>query len=211
MDLTCLMSIKLLNPNPPDMEKLILVMATQSEHKVKEIRAMLPAHIELKTMAEIGFHDDIDETGTTLEENAWIKADAIFNKTGLNVFAEDTGLEVSALNGQPGVYTARYAGPQKNNDDNIAKLLIELTSEQNRKAQFRTILALYLNGEKYEFEGIVTGAIANEIHGEGGFGYDPIFIPEGYDQTFAELPLATKNSISHRGRAIGAMVDFLVG
>ncbi len=184
-------------------------MATKSKHKVGEIKTMLSDSFSLVTMEEAGFHDDITEDGTTLEENAWIKANTIYAKTGKNVFGEDTGLEIEALNGSPGVITAIYAGEHRSDNDNINKVLNEMEGIENRKAQFRTVIALWYNNKKYTFEGKVKGFITNEKAGVGGFGYDPIFVPEGYDKTFAELQDEIKNRISHRADAVRQMVDFL--
>jgi XTP/dITP diphosphohydrolase len=157
----------------------------------------------------INCFDEIEETGTTLEENAQLKADYVTKNYGYNCFSDDTGLLVDALNGAPGVYTARYGGPEKDANANMNKLLDELKESKNRNAHFKTAITLNLNSEKHEFNGIVNGVIAHKKSGKKGFGYDPIFIPEGYDKTFAELPLAVKNTISHRGRAIQKLIAFL--
>jgi len=191
------------------MAKINLIMATKSIHKVKEIREMLDPSFSLITMEEAGFNDDIEENGDTLEENAWIKADTLYRALNTNVFGEDTGLEIDILEGLPGVNTARFAGEHRSDLDNIKKVLDLLDGQTNRSAQFRTIIALIFNGEKYTFEGIVRGKIAKEIRGDNGFGYDPIFIPDGYEQSFALLPSMVKNAISHRGIAVHKMIAFL--
>ena len=188
---------------------LKLVFATHNDHKLKEVQQLLPEHIELLSLKDINCLEEIPETGDTLEENAKIKADYVTQTFGLDCFSDDTGLLVDALNGAPGVYSARYAGGQKSASDNMEKLLSELKSATDRSAHFKTVVNLNLNGESYTFEGIVEGQITTEIHGEGGFGYDPIFMPNGYDNTFGELPSAVKNAISHRGRAIEKLVEFL--
>lgn len=173
------------------------------------MQQLLPASIQLLSLKDIECFDEIPETGGTLEENAKIKADYVTQTYGLNCFSDDTGLLVDALNGAPGVYSARYAGEQKNAQDNMQKLLSELKDTTNREAHFKTVVHLNLNGKSHAFEGIVEGVITEEMHGPGGFGYDPIFMPNGYDKTFGELPAETKNAISHRGRAIQKLVDFL--
>lgn len=153
--------------------------------------------------------EEIPETGATLEENAKIKADYITKNYGFDCFSDDTGLLIDALNGEPGIYSARYAGHQKNAQENMAKVLDELHDESNRDAHFKTVIHLNLNGEGHIFEGVVNGEITKEQHGTGGFGYDPIFKPKGFDQTFGELPLNVKNSVSHRARAVQKLVEFL--
>ncbi len=186
------------------------IFATQNQNKVKEVSKILDnKEAILISLAEIGYTDDIAETGTTLNENAWIKADTIHTTLGGNVIAEDTGLEVTAIDMAPGVYSARYAGPQKNDQDNINKLLDTLKDKEDRSARFRTVVAVWLDGERHTFEGIVNGTIAHERMGTGGFGYDPVFIPEGHDQSFGILSAKIKNSISHRGRAFTAVKEFL--
>ncbi|GLU44444.1 non-canonical purine NTP diphosphatase [Allomuricauda sp. NBRC 101325] len=186
-----------------------LVFATHNDHKLKEVQQLLPASIQLLSLKDIECFDEIPETGDTLEENAKIKADYVTHTYGLNCFSDDTGLLVDALHGAPGVFSARYAGDQKNAKDNMQKLLSELEGRNNRNAHFKTMVHLNLNGESYAFEGIVEGIITKEEQGNGGFGYDPIFRPNGYEKTFGELPSETKNAISHRGRAIEKLVDFL--
>ncbi len=186
-----------------------LVFATHNDHKLKEVQQLLPKNIQLLSLKDIDCFDEIPETGDTLEENAKIKADHITQTYGLNCFSDDTGLLVDALNGAPGVYSARYAGGQKDASDNMQKLLNELNGKNNRKAHFKTVVHLNLNGEVKAFEGTVEGVITDKEQGKGGFGYDPIFKPNGFDKTFGELPSDVKNSISHRGRAIRKLVEFL--
>jgi len=188
---------------------LKLVFATHNDHKLKEVQQLLPKNIQLLSLKDIDCFDEIPETGDTLEENAKIKADHITQTYGLNCFSDDTGLLVDALNGAPGVYSARYAGEQKDASDNMQKLLNELNGKNNRKAHFKTVVHLNLNGEVHAFEGTVEGVITDKEQGKGGFGYDPIFKPNGFDKTFGELPSDVKNSISHRGRAIRKLVEFL--
>jgi non-canonical purine NTP pyrophosphatase, rdgB/HAM1 family len=186
-----------------------LVFATNNQHKVDEVQVMLPSSLELKTLSQVNINEDIPEDYPTLEGNALQKARYIYEKYGYSCFADDTGLEIEALNGEPGVYSARYAGEQKNSEDNIDKVLAKLGSEVNRKACFRTVIALILEGKEYLFEGRVDGDILSERHGTNGFGYDPIFRPEGFSVSFAEMEMGLKNEISHRGRAVAKLVDFL--
>lgn len=186
-----------------------IVFATNNTNKLKEVQSQLPAIIELLSLGEIGCTEDIPETSDTIEGNALQKANYIKNKYGYDCFADDTGLEVEALVGAPGVYSARYAGEQKNADDNMNKLLAELQDKPNRNAQFKTVIALILNGETQTFQGICKGTITTSKKGEKGFGYDPVFQPDGYDITFAEMDLGTKNSIGHRGKAIRQLLEFL--
>lgn len=186
-----------------------LVFATHNAHKVDEVRAILPASVELVGLAALGCHDEIPETGDTLRDNALQKVQYIHDRFGVDCFADDTGLEVEALDGAPGVYSARYAGEPADFAKNRAKLLAALTGISNRRAQFRTVVSLILNDKTYFFEGIVTGRIIAEERGVGGFGYDSVFVPDGYDKTFAELPAAVKNSISHRARAMEQLNNFL--
>ena len=186
-----------------------LVFATNNTHKLKEVRAMLGQEMELLSLRDINCHADIPETGNTLEENALQKAMYIKEHFNMNCFADDTGREVEALNGEPGVYSARYAGGEGHDSAaNMKKLLEKLKGIENRRARFRTVIALIRDGQTFYFEGIVNGKITTQLHGEGGFGYDPIFIPEGYEQTFAELG-EVKNTISHRARAVEKLVKFL--
>lgn len=187
-----------------------LVFATNNKHKLDEVRKITSHHpVEIVSLAEINCFDDIPETAETLEGNALQKAHYIQEKFGLNCFADDTGLEVEALNNAPGVYSARYAGPGHDSEANMKKLLHEMEGKENRKARFRTVIALVWNGKTYTFEGIVNGTITTAKRGENGFGYDPIFIPEGYDQTFAELGDNIKNQISHRAKAVEKLDEFL--
>lgn len=187
-----------------------LVFATNNKHKLDEVRKITSHHpVEIVSLAEINCFDDIPETADTLEGNALQKAHYIQEKFGLNCFADDTGLEVEALNNAPGVYSARYAGLGHDSEANMKKLLKEMEGKENRKARFRTVIALVWNGKTYTFEGIVNGTITTAKRGENGFGYDPIFIPEGYDQTFAELGDNIKNQISHRAKAVEKLDEFL--
>ena len=185
-----------------------IVFATHNKNKLEEIRNIL-TNYEVVGLRDIGCETDIVEDADYLQGNAKIKADFVTNNYHLNCFADDTGLEVEALNGAPGVYSARYAGEGCSYHDNVVKLLAAMKGIKNRKARFRTVIALNLNGKQYFFEGIVNGSILEEEHGAGGFGYDPIFQPDGYDVTFAEMPMEVKNKISHRGRAVQKLVDFL--
>ena len=188
-----------------------LVFATHNPNKLKEVQALLPASITLLSLDDIGCTEEIEETGTTLTENAYIKARHVRDRYGLNCFADDSGLEIDALDGAPGVISARYAGPQKDNEANILKVWNTLANKTNKAAQFRTIIALCMGKEEKDFEGIVRGKLIHEKRGEKGFGYDPIFIPDGYTQTFAELGKDVKNKISHRARAIEALIEALNG
>ncbi len=185
-----------------------LIFATANEHKLTEIRSILPYH-EIKGLIDVGITEDIEETGLTLEENALIKAKYLFEKTQCISLSEDTGLEVDALDGAPGVHTARFAGDHKNPDDNMAKLLELLGDTEDRSAQFRTVIVLIDHDQTLYFEGIVKGSIAKVKSGNKGFGYDPIFIPDGYDRTFADLDVSIKNQISHRARAVMKLVSYL--
>ncbi|MDN3493110.1 non-canonical purine NTP diphosphatase [Winogradskyella bathintestinalis] len=186
-----------------------LVFATNNLNKLKEVQAILPPHIKLLSLNDIACLEDIPETQSTIEGNAVQKADYLKKQYGYDCFADDTGLEVEALNGDPGVFSARYAGPQRNAEDNIDKLLSELKNNTNRKAQFKTVIALHYKGKLHTFTGICKGEITNQIHGDGGFGYDPIFKAEGYDKTFSEISLDVKNKIGHRGKAVAQLIDFL--
>jgi XTP/dITP diphosphohydrolase len=189
-----------------------IVFATNNEHKLSEIRDILGETIEVLSLKDIGCDVDIPETGKTLEENALQKAQYVYDHYHIDCFADDTGLEVEALNGAPGVYSARYAGGEGHDSEaNMTKLLKELANNNNRKARFRTIIALILQGAIHEFEGIVNGEITRERSGVEGFGYDPIFQPDGYDKTFAELGTDIKNQISHRARATQKLADYLLG
>ena len=186
-----------------------LVFATNNQHKLEEVSAILGNSIELLSLKDINCDTDIPETADTLEGNALLKAQYIYNNFGINCFADDTGLEIEALNNEPGVYSARYAGENKNPEANMLKVLDNLREKANRKARFRTVIALILNGKEYLFEGIINGKITNSKQGSAGFGYDPIFMPEGYNETFAELGNNIKNKISHRALAINKLSDFL--
>jgi XTP/dITP diphosphohydrolase len=186
-----------------------ICFATNNEHKVAEVQQMLPDTIQLITLAQAGCTDELPETQNTLEGNSRQKAAYVFEHFKINCFADDTGLEVEALNGEPGVYSARYSGNQRNSSDNINLLLEKLKDQENRNARFRTSITLVLDGEYFQFNGTVEGKIINEIRGAEGFGYDPIFVPNGYEKTFAEMTAEEKNSISHRGRAIAKLVTFL--
>jgi XTP/dITP diphosphohydrolase len=188
---------------------MTLVFATHNPNKLREVQALVPQSIKLLSLTDIECREDIPETQPTIEGNAKQKADFIKEHYGYDCFADDTGLEVDALNGAPGVYSARYAGPQRNAQDNMNKLLKDLEGKSKRGAQFKTVIALYLNGHYHEFTGICRGIITTEKHGHQGFGYDPIFLPNDYDQTFAQMDLELKNQIGHRGKAIQELVSFL--
>lgn len=186
-----------------------LVFATQNENKAQEIQLLLPEYFKILTLKDIKCFDDIEETADTLEGNSLIKASFISETYNLNCFADDTGLEIEALDFRPGVHSARYAGPDKSADANIDKVLSELEGKTKRNAQFRTIITLILNSSTFTFEGIVHGEIILEKRGENGFAYDPIFVPEGALKTFAEMTLTEKNQYSHRARAFQKMIVFL--
>lgn len=186
-----------------------IVFATNNENKVREIRSILGNSFELLSLKDLNINDDIPENEPTLEENAMYKARYVYNLLNMNVFADDTGLEIDVLEGLPGVHSARFAGEDKNSDANIKKALSMMGSAINRKARFRTVIALIINGKEFQFEGVVNGNIINEKRGTGGFGYDPVFIPEGSDLTFAQMPLAQKNLFSHRAKAFEKFRSFL--
>lgn len=186
-----------------------LVFATNNQNKLKEVQQMLSDHIELLSLKDIGCFEDIPETADTLKGNAKIKADHVTKNYGYDCFADDTGLEVDSLNGEPGVYSARYGGEPRDADKNMNKLLKNLSDTNDRSAQFRTIITLNLNDKSYDFEGICRGDILTEKKGNEGFGYDPIFQPKGYQQSFAEMSSDEKNKISHRGLAVEKLVEFL--
>ena len=187
-----------------------LVFATNNAHKLEEIRAILGNKIEILSLNDINCHADIPETADTLEGNAALKAQYIYNNYGLNCFADDTGLEVEALDGAPGVYSARYAGGEGHDSEaNMKKLLSEMKGKENRKARFRTAICLIEGGKEHLFEGIVNGEIIEERRGGEGFGYDPVFVPEGYSETFAEMGSDEKNKISHRARAVKKLCEYL--
>lgn len=186
-----------------------LVFATNNLNKLAEVQKMLPDTILLLSLKDINCFDEIEETENTLEGNAKLKADYITTKFGYNCFADDTGLEVNTLNGAPGVYSARYAGKENNAENNMHKLLSEMENCQDRSAQFRTAVVLNLNGKQFLFEGVCKGEILHQKQGEKGFGYDPVFKPENYNVSFAEMTQEEKNTISHRGIAINKLVEFL--
>lgn len=189
------------------MEQLLFV--THNAHKSEEVKAIVGNNFEVVNLSEINFHEEIPETGNTFKANALQKAKYLHDRVGCNCFADDTGLEVEALNGEPGVYSARYAGEPSNSQRNIEKLLENLKGVENRKAQFTTMIAVILNDKTYFFEGAVHGKIIDNQRGEGGFGYDSVFVPDGYDKTFAELPAEVKNSISHRAVAMQRFKEFI--
>lgn len=186
-----------------------LVFATNNRHKLDEVRAIVGDRVEVLSLNDIGCHDDIPETADTLQGNALIKARYIHEKFGVDCFADDTGLEVEALDGAPGVYSARYAGKECDSEANMQKLLQNLTGKSNRNAQFRTVIALIIKGEEKLFNGIVKGTITEEKRGDSGFGYDPVFIPEGFSESFAQMSGEMKNSISHRYRATLELSNYL--
>lgn len=186
-----------------------LVFATNNRHKLDEVRAIVGNRVEVLSLNDIGCHDDIPETADTLQGNALIKARYIHEKFGVDCFADDTGLEVEALDGAPGVYSARYAGEECDSEANMQKLLQNLTGKSNRNAQFRTVIALIIKGEEKLFNGIVKGTITEEKRGDSGFGYDPVFIPEGFSESFAQMSGDMKNSISHRYRATLELSNYL--
>ncbi len=186
-----------------------IIFASNNKNKVQEIQNQVPEFIQIITLDEIGCTEEIEETENTIEGNAVLKANYITQKYGLPCFADDTGLEIEALNGEPGVYSARYAGENKNADKNMDLVLEKMQNQPNRKAQFKTVIALNINNEQHLFTGIVEGKIRNEKTGTHGFGYDPVFEPENLGRTFAEMSLAEKNTLSHRGRAVNQLVEFL--
>ncbi len=186
-----------------------IIFATSNQHKLQEACDILGPHITLVIPAQLGIHEEIPEEGDTLEQNALYKANYLYGKTGKNCFADDTGLEAEALGGAPGVYSARYAGAECNAAANMHKLLNELKGHANQKARFRTVVALVLDGKSYFFEGVLNGSITQNAKGSNGFGYDPIFVPQGYTKTLAELSSREKNLISHRGFAMRKLAGFL--
>lgn len=186
-----------------------LVFATNNQHKLRELQQILGQQFKILSLEDIGCHEDIPENSPTIEENSMDKAIYVHEKYGKNCFADDTGLEVEVLDGRPGVISARYAGDEKNMDKNIDKVLSELNNKKNRKARFKTVISLIIKNKRYQFEGIVNGTIIKDKKGKGGFGYDPVFVPDGYDITFAEMDAEKKNKISHRGRAVQKLVEFL--
>lgn len=186
-----------------------LVFASNNKNKIKEIQLLVPDSIQILSLEDIDCFDDIPETADTIEGNAILKANYVTEKFGYNCFADDSGLEIDALNGAPGVYSARYAGEPKDDNRNIEKVLENLKDTTNRKANFKTVICLNLNGKQHLFTGIINGKIIDEKIGTNGFGYDPIFVADGYEKTFAELSMQEKSSISHRGIAVRQLVDFL--
>ncbi|PWU01641.1 MAG: non-canonical purine NTP pyrophosphatase, RdgB/HAM1 family [Bacteroidetes bacterium] len=187
-----------------------LIFATNNKHKVEEIRSVLGNRFQIKTLEEAGIKIDIPEPYLTLEENAREKSRTIYTLTGQDCFGEDTGLEVFALNGEPGVKSARYAGEEKSFQKNIDKLLSKLKGTTNREAQFRTVISLYRSGKEFQFEGICKGKITDQQSGDGGFGYDPVFVPDGAYETFANMSLEEKNQYSHRRKAMDQLIGFLL-
>lgn len=186
-----------------------LVLATNNRHKLEEVAQMIGDKIELLTLADIGFTGDIDEPGVTFAENASIKSHHIFDRYSINCFADDSGLEIDALNGEPGVYSARYAGTHGNHEANMDKVLQNMEGVTNRSARFRTVISLIWDGQEHLFDGTVEGTIRHERAGDGGFGYDPIFEPEGHTITFAQMSMDEKNTISHRARALEGLIRYL--
>jgi XTP/dITP diphosphohydrolase len=186
-----------------------LVFASNNKNKIKEIQLLLPDFIQILSLEDIGCTEDIPETANTIEGNAILKANYVSQKYGFDCFADDSGLEVAALNGEPGVFSARYAGEPKNDENNIDKLLANLKGVENKKANFKTVICMNLKGEQHLFTGIINGTIIEERIGTNGFGYDPIFVADGYQKTFAELRLEEKATISHRGIAVKQLVEFL--
>lgn len=186
-----------------------LVFASNNKNKIKEIQLLVPSSIQIVSLEDIGCTEDIPETANTIEGNAILKANYVTQNYSLNCFADDSGLEVDALNDEPGVYSARYAGEPKNDDNNMNKLLLNLKDKNNRKANFKTVICLNINGEQHLFTGIINGKIIEEKIGNNGFGYDPIFVADGYTKTFAELSIEEKSTISHRGIAVKKLVEFL--
>lgn len=187
---------------------LQLVFATNNTHKLEEVQAIIGNKFNLKSLTDIGCHDDIPETGVTFHENAQQKTDYLVERFKVNCFGDDSGLEIDALNGEPGVYSARYSG-SRDMVQNIDLVLERLNGVESRAARFKTVISLFLEGKQYFFEGAIEGRIIEERRGDGGFGYDPIFIPEGYSRTFAEMSAAEKNLISHRSIAVSKMAEFL--
>lgn len=185
-----------------------LVFASNNANKIKEIQQLVPSSIQIVSLQDIGCTEDIPETADTIEGNAILKANYVTEKYGFSCFADDSGLEVDALNGAPGVFSARYAGEPKNDDNNMNKLLLNLKDKTNRKANFKTVICLNINGEQHLFTGIINGKIIDEKIGNNGFGYDPLFVADGYTKTFAELTMEEKSDISHRGKAVKQLVAF---
>lgn len=188
-----------------------LVFATNNPHKLEEIQSLLGSSLKLLSLSDIGCYNEIPETGNTLEANARQKAQYVYEHYNINCFADDTGLEIDALDGEPGVYSARYAGNEKDAEANMTKVLVKLDGVEDRSARFRTVISLIIDGKEQQFEGYVNGQILASRSGNEGFGYDPIFKPDGYDVSFAEMSLEEKNKISHRGRAIEKLIKYLKG
>jgi len=188
-----------------------LIFATNNIHKLQEIQDLLNNIFQVISLEDIGIREDIPETANTLEGNALLKARFVYQRTQADCFADDTGLEVDDLDGAPGVFSARYAGENASFEDNMNKLIDALKDRENRKASFRTVIALIINGDEYLFEGCVNGSILKEKTGNDGFGYDPVFLPEGFEKSFAEMDPAQKNAISHRGRSVQKLISFLEG
>ncbi|RXR19205.1 non-canonical purine NTP diphosphatase [Flavobacterium amnicola] len=186
-----------------------LVFASNNQNKIKEIQQLVPSTIQILSLKDIGCTVDIPETANTIEGNAMLKANYVTEQYGYPCFADDSGLEIDILNGEPGVYSARYAGPQRNDDDNMNKVLEKLKNQSNRKANFKTVIALNLNGTQQLFTGIINGTLIEEKKGTNGFGYDPIFVADGFTQTFAELSMEEKSAISHRAKAVKQLIEFL--
>ena len=186
-----------------------LVFATSNENKAKEIQSLIPNVLQILSLLDIQCTEEIPETQSTIEGNASQKAFYVYEKYHQNCFADDTGLEVESLNGKPGVLSARYAGESRDANENMDKVLQELSLKENRKARFKTVISLVISGKEHQFEGIVDGVILSEKRGDSGFGYDPIFLPDGYDLSFAEMDLSTKNKISHRAKAVNKLVEYL--
>lgn len=191
------------------MTNINLIFATSNQNKVLEIQKILPKKLNIKSLKDLNYFEDIPENETTIEGNAIFKAKYIYEKFNINVFADDTGLEVEALNGEPGVHSARYAGTTRNSEKNIKKLLKNLKNIKNRNARFKTVIALIIDNKLHIFSGIVEGYILDSPKGNNGFGYDPIFCPNGFDKSFAELTLKEKNLISHRSLAMKKLIDFI--
>ncbi|WP_024771108.1 non-canonical purine NTP diphosphatase [Aquimarina macrocephali] len=187
-----------------------IVFATNNLNKIKEVQALMPSAIQIVGLNDIGCIEDIPETSSTIEGNAIQKVNYIKEHYGFDCFADDTGLEVESLHGAPGVYSARYAGEAKDSNANMDKLLKELKGKENRKAQFKTVIALVLNGKLETFTGVCSGLITEDKRGKGGFGYDPVFLPDGYPETFAELSLSEKNKIGHRGKAVRQLIEYFL-
>lgn len=186
-----------------------LIFATHNKNKLNEVKSLIPSHINLLSLHDVNITEDIEETALTIEGNASLKSQAIYRIYGINSFSDDSGLLVTVLNGEPGVHSARYAGNHKNDEDNIQKLLAELNGKENRNAHFKTVMSLILDGREYLFEGKIYGSITDEKRGNNGFGYDPIFVPDGYSKTFAEMTKEEKAAISHRGIALKKLIEFL--